>query len=285
MLPSKKFFIKKDTIIDLLSFSSGLAAGALAMYFFSESIGMSPIIFILLCGFTFTGIVRIFFPYSRTPRAERKQLDAMSRKITEGAFAKSGRYRARLLRAVRLFHNNQFRRSLKILDKLYSHISNEQDRFAISFFTGMCCFKFGFYDDAIDEFRACLSVKNDPTVLSNLGNCYLKREMYDDAKELFSQAYALDPADPFASNGLALTLYKQNDFENALKYAEISLKLENAPYTSYAIAAVASARLKMIGNEGDGFSDVSEKYCKELEVLAPSYSKELRGILDDINKK
>lgn len=285
MLSKKPFCVKKDTIIDLLSFSFGIAAGALAMYFFGESIGMSPIIFILLCGFAFTGLLRIVFPYSRTPRAERKKLDDMSRKITEGAFAKDRIHRKKLMRAIRLFHNNQFRRSLKKLDKLYAHISSDQDMFAISFFTGMCCFKFGFYDDAIDELRNCLSVKEDPTVLSNLGNCYLKREMYDEAKEVFSQAYAVDPSDPFASNGLALALYKQDDFENALKYAEISLRLENAPYTSYAIAAVASARLKMIGNKGDEFSDVSEKYCKELELLAPSYSKELRDVLDEINKK
>lgn len=285
MLSKKPFCVKKDTIIDLLSFSFGIAAGALIMYFFGESIEMSPIIFILLCGFAFTGLLRIVFPYSRTPRAERKKLDDMSRKITEGAFAKDRIHRKKLMRAIRLFHNNQFRRSLKKLDKLYAHISSNQDMFAISFFTGMCCFKFGFYDDAIDEFCNCLSVKEDPTVLSNLGNCYLKREMYDEAKEVFSQAYAVDPSDPFASNGLALALYKQDDFENALKYAEISLRLENAPYTSYAIAAVASARLKMIGNKGDEFSDVSEKYCKELELLAPSYSKELRDILDEINKK
>ncbi len=285
MLSKKPFCVKKDTIIDLLSFSFGIATGALAMYFFGESIGMSPIIFILLCGFAFTGLLRIVFPYSRTPRAERKKLDDMSRKITEGAFAKDRIHRKKLMRAIRLFHNNQFRCSLKKLDKLYAHISNDQDMFAISFFTGMCCFKFGFYDDAIDEFRNCLYVKEDPTVLSNLGNCYLKREMYDEAKEVFSQAYAVDPSDPFASNGLALALYKQDDFENALKYAEISLRLENTPYTSYAIAAVASAHLKMIGNEGDEFSDVSEKYCKELELLAPSYSKELRDVLDEINKK
>lgn len=285
MLSKKPFCVKKDTIIDLLSFSFGIAAGALIMYFFGENIGMSPIIFILLCGFAFTGLLRIVFPYSRTPRAERKKLDDMSRKITEGAFAKDRIRRAKLLRAVKLFHNNQFRRSLKALDKLYSHISNDQDAFAICFFTGMCCFKFGFYDDAIDEFCACLSVKEDPTVLSNLGNCYLKREMYDEAKEVFRKAYAIDPNDPFASNGLALALYKQDDFENAFKYAEISLRLENAPYTSYTIAAVCAARLKILGKADDRTSEMSEKYCKELEMLSSSYSKELRRLLDGINKQ
>lgn len=285
MLSSKKFFDKKDTIIDLLSFLSGVAAGTVALHFFRENIKISPLIFILLCGFGFSGLVRILLPYSRMPSTKRKKLDAMSRKMAEGAFAKDRIHRKKLMRAIRLFHNNQFRRSLKKLDKLYAYISSEQDMFAISFFTGMCCFKFGFYDDAIDEFCACLSVKEDPTVLSNLGNCYLKREMYDEAKEVFNKAYAIDPNDPFASNGLALTLYKQNDFENAFKYAEISLRLENAPYTSYTIAAVCAARLKILGKADDRTSEISEKYYKELEMLSTSYSKELRRLLDRINKQ
>lgn len=283
---SKKFFsVKKDTVIDLLSFAVGAATGALAIYFFREDIKMLPLIFMLLCGFVLVGIVRIAFPYSRTPRAERKNLDAMSRKMTEGAFLHSRRCRARLLRAVRLFHNNQFRRSLKTLDKLYSRISNEQDMFAVSFFTGMCCFKFEFYDDAIDEFCACLSVREDPTVLSNLGNCYLKRESYDDAKECFSKAFELAPSDPFASNGLALTLYKQNDLKNAFKYAEISAGLKGTPYTSYAIAAICAARLGISAEENGEALEISEVYYNKLKPIAPNYSKELRAILDNIKNR
>lgn len=273
-----------DTIINLSVFAFCFICGAVVFSFLSESsvnIAMPWYVFSLLCGLLPVMILRIILPYSRMKRSELKSIDDMCRQINQGAFAKSRTGMRKLTRIVKLYHNNQFARALKRLDRLYiSAQNNAEDAFVVAFWTGMCCFQLKFYDDAADEFEKCIELKGcdcPAAVYSNLGLVYIRSEKHDKALDIFKRGHEHYKEDPYILYGMALCCLKLGMNVHALEYAENAISFNGFPPETYAVAALSVAA---------GNTDLSQKekakidgYCSELEKTLPEYAKKVRNTI------
>jgi len=270
-----------DTIINLSVFAFCFICGAIVFFILSEitvDIAMPWYVFSMICGVLPVMILRIILPYSRMKRSELKNIDDVCRQINQDAFSQSRTGLRKLARIVRLYHNNQFARALKRLDKLYATAqNNKDDAFAIAFWTGMCCFQLKFNDDAADEFEKCIEFKGydcPSTVYSNLGLVYIRSEKHDKALDIFKRGYEHYKEDPYILYGMALCCLKLGMNVQALEYAENAMSFNGFPPETYAIAALAIAADK---------TDLSQKekaridgYCSKLEKILPEYAKKVR---------
>ena len=270
-----------DTIINLSVFAFCFICGAIVFFLLtgkSVDIAMPWYVFSLLCGVLPVMVLRILLPYSRMKRSELKNIDDMCRQINQGAFAKNRTGLRKLARIVRLYHNNQFARALKRLDRLYASAQNNRDdAFAVAFWTGMCCFQLKFYDDAVDEFEKCIELKGydcPAAVYSNLGLVYIRSEEHGKALDIFKHGYVHYKEDPYILYGMAICCLKLGMNAQALEYAENAMNFNGFPPETYAVAALAIA-----ANE----TDLSQKektridgYCSELEKILPEYAKKVR---------
>ena len=84
----------------------------------------------------------------------------------------------------------------------------------------------GLLDEAITEFEAALSIREQPKTLSNLGAVYRRQGRMTDALKQYERALAIAPDDPEPHFGLGLVYAEQGKFDEALASYDRALALD-----------------------------------------------------------
>ncbi len=215
----------------------------------------------------------------------------------ESAYEKDIRYafkdnpvaRKKLLCAIRLYNENNFKKSVKYLAQLRSEIRNEHDAQAVYLFAAMCHSDSGLNKDAIQIYYELLKVvPSNTTAHNNLGHLYLLEGDYDMALQHLDKAIECDPYDNFAYINKANFYFKQHDLDNAATYAEKALELKNNDDNSSGLLAIIYAlkndeekREKYFhiaitnGKNPDDLKAAIEYYLKEKDEFSTKESEDI----------
>ncbi len=136
--------------------------------------------------------------------------------------------RKKLLCALRLYNENNFRKALKYLFDLKKECKNPDDFKAVYLFTAICLSDMGAVYPAIEEYRELLKVDPDNYIAySNLGILYEECGDFKNANLNFIKSTELKPDYYYAYNNIAQCYFKQHDFDLAIEFAEKALKYNN----------------------------------------------------------
>ena len=89
------------------------------------------------------------------------------------------------------------------------------------------------FENAIGYYRKALELENSPTVWRGLGRAYVEKTEFDSARVAFERAISLDSTYAPAFASMALLEQDEGHFQEALRHAEIALRL-NPQELSYA---------------------------------------------------
>lgn len=157
----------------------------------------------------------------------------------ENAFANSPFYRKKLLRAIRLYNENNFGKALKYLGQLKQVSEERDDLYAVGLFTGLVFTDMGCKKDAIIVYNALLNMNiYSTTIYGNLGSLYSNLGNYDDAIACLRLAIQNDEKNPAPYNNLAKLYFDTYDFENAKGYALKALKINHKFRQSASMLAI-----------------------------------------------
>lgn len=265
----------RDTLVDFAVFIFFSVVAAVVLL--SIDIDTHWVLISLITAITGTGIFRMLLPYSSLPRDERKRRDMLCNKINQGVFTHDPKKKRYLKRTIRLYHNGQFRRALIRLDRLRSFGIAETDRFALCFWTGMCCYYMKLYTDAIDELSECLRLKEDSTVAANLGLVYLKLCDYQNSEGNFRSSLRIDPTNVHAMHGLSLALLHQECYAEALEICHRGIELDRNYYQFLEVISLCYAAI----------GDIERSYQFQRRLMErDSYDgKKLLKTLDELFKE
>lgn len=231
----------RDTLIDLAVFILFFGAAAAISFLAGEEGLYRWVAVAFISAFFGTGIFRIALPYSSLSRKERKRRDMLCQSINCGAFSNDITKMRRLRRIMRLYHNGKFRKALIRLDTLSEYAVEDTDKFALGFWTGMCCYYMRLYSDAIDELSECFRLNENAIVASNLGLVYCKTCRYDMARHYYNEALRLDPADLQAIHGLSTVLMHQECYDEATKLCQRGLGIDQEFFQLFEIMSLCYA--------------------------------------------
>ena len=232
---------KRDTILDFVIFIAAFALGALVQHFCKLRLHFvwCGLITAVLIG----GAFRLLLPYSSLSRAERGRRDTLCYTELSGAFKDSKKLRSALNKCVRKIHNGKIKKALKALDSLSERATEAEDKYAVSFWTGICCYRMRLYSDAIDEWNVCLTLRMDSIAASNLGLAYFKSYMFEKSEESYKLALELEPDNAAAIHGIALCHMATERYRSCIELCERGLRLDPRQYSFYEVLSLCYAAL------------------------------------------
>lgn len=118
----------------------------------------------------------------------------------------------------------KFSAAIKRLDELMPLCRNDDERFTVLVFKGMSYNYDNCPAQAAESYEAALAIKENSTVYSNLGMALSKMNDEDAAEEAYLNAIRLDDQNAYALNNLAQLYIHQEDYENALIYANCAFQ-------------------------------------------------------------
>lgn len=179
--------------------------------------------------------------------AARKPLEFYAKAYDEEiryAFKDNLFARKKLLCALRLYNEQNYRKTLKYLMDLTKEIKNEHDAFPVYVFAAKCYSNLGIHNEAIKIYYQLLKyVPSNPTVHSNLGYEYMEDGDYELAMQHIDEAIRLDPYYHSAYLNKANCYFFQHDFDNTIEFAKKALELKNNDDNSSGLLAITYAIL------------------------------------------
>ncbi len=146
----------------------------------------------------------------------------------EHAFSNSPFYKKKLLCAIRLYNEDNFKKALKYLLELKSVCKEKEDLYAVGLFTGIVLTDMGLQDDAVHVYNALINLNiTSSTIYGNLGSVYSNMGNYNDAIAALRLAIQNDRNNPAPYNNLAKLYFDTYDFENAKHYAHKALDINH----------------------------------------------------------
>ena len=100
-------------------------------------------------------------------------------------------------------------------------------------------------------------------LLLELGELFLKREMYDEARTHLEKAHQLDPEDPWPVNSLGVACSRVEDYHWAVEYYEKALKLGLGDFTIWSNLAETYLKLNK--------TDRAEKEYRKILLIAANH--------------
>ncbi|MBE6609185.1 MAG: tetratricopeptide repeat protein [Ruminococcaceae bacterium] len=162
------------------------------------------------------------------PRRSLDYYEAQYQKVLRNAFADSVFDRKKLLCAVRLYNEDNFRKAAKYLVQLQPKCRQPDDYYAVGMFLALIYTDLSLYDQAVMMYHHLIGMNLVSTTLyGNLG--YVYSMMGDDEKTLscYSAALDLDPKNAYAQHNIANFYFDKRDFENAIENAKKALELDS----------------------------------------------------------
>ena len=155
------------------------------------------------------------------------------------AFKHTPSDRRRLLTAVKLYNENKFARSIRILGELKGRCKARDDIYATGLFLGLCLTDMGLSEEAVRVYNQMIdNGAISTTVYGNLGSLYSGLGRYDDAIASLRLSIQNDEKNPAPYNNLAKLYFDTYDFENAKKYAKLALEINHKFRQSATLLAI-----------------------------------------------
>lgn len=164
------------------------------------------------------------------------------------AFRNDKELEKRFFKGIDAFNNDQNDRAIKIFDKLTPELRLSEDRFATLVFTALCYTEIGAFYPAVEAYEQAMLLKGNSTVASNLGHCYQHLGDFDKALVSYATAIEIDPKNPLPYNNVAQLLISEEEYEDALDYAQKATAIKANFYQAYNAQAICHA---MLGNSAE----------------------------------
>lgn len=277
----QKFFVSKYLIFSLLTLILLIGFYLVDVFVLNIGFEIDLIKFIILC----VSIVLFYLKLANNEKKIYATIENTNYEEIGFAFRYDKKSKVNLLKAIKYFHNGNYFKCIKKLNKLYDKTENLADRQAVEIFAALTCEKIDSIDDAIKGYEAVL--RENPlniTALNNLAAIYSKRENYD--KAIHYATTAVNAAnEPIAYTALATAYFKSFDLEKAKVYAEIALELN--PNLVQAINVLAMAYTLEKDERAEEYIDLALKNgAKKIKITtAIDFYKEEYGKFEKKQKK
>ena len=198
-------------------------------------------------------LVKVFAGNTR-----RQPLEFYSKKYDEEiryAFKGNKSARKKLLCALRLYNENNYKKAIKYLTELTKEIRNDHDAYAVYLFAANCYSDCGIHGEAIKIYYQLLNhIPHNATIHSNLSFEHLKDGNFDLALQHADEAIRIDPYFHWAYMNKANCFFYRNKIDETIECALKALELKNNDTNSSGLLAIAYT-LK-------GDKENSEKYFR-----------------------
>ena len=242
--------------------------------FFVDTVNVTSV---LKSAFAFIVSIYIFIKFKSIQKRSNGLYEQLYNISIENIFSHSPQDKKELLKNIDYYKSEKYDKAISGLEKLLIKAADNEDRYIVLTFLGMCCNNKRLTDESIYYFEEALKCKKSATMFSNLGVLYTEKGKYDKAIEMFTRAIQEDNSNPFDFNKLAdLYLYK-HDPENAIRNAEKALSLKPDMNQTMSTLAIAHA---MIGNR-ETAEEYYEKCCAK-NTLKGVGAPAIRKMLDSI---
>ncbi len=183
-------------------------------------------------------MVKLFAGNSR-----RRPLEFYSKQYDEEiryAFKDNKLARKKLLCALRLYNENNYKKAIKYFTQLTKEIQNEHDAYAVYVFAANCFSECGIHNEAIKIYYQLLNhIPHNATIHSNLSFEHLKDGNFDLALQHADEAIRLDPYFHWAYMNKANCYFYQNKIDETIESALKALELKNNDTNSAGLLAIA----------------------------------------------
>ena len=164
-------------------------------------------------------------------KGRRRSLDyyeAMYRKDIGNAFSGAFLDRKKLLCAIRLYNEGNFRKSAKYLAQLKPQCKESADFYAVGMFLALIYTDLRLYDQAVMMYHQLIGMElASSTIYGNLGYVYSKLGEDEKTLSCYTHALELDPKNAFPQYNIAKFYFDKRDFENAIVEAEKALAIDS----------------------------------------------------------
>lgn len=162
------------------------------------------------------------------------------------AFSDGSKQSKTFFRALDLYNDDAYSKALGLLGSIPKEGLPLKDRFALSVFTALCYDDMRQYARAAEEYEKAWDLRENSTVASNLGLCYQHLGQDENAIAAYENAISIDPENAYPYNNLAQLYIRQEEYEQALEYAEKATAIRSNFHQAYSAQAVCHA---MLGNQ------------------------------------
>ena len=161
--------------------------------------------------------------------------------------------RNKLLCAIRLYNENNFRKAIKYLSQLKPECKTDDDIYAVNLFLALTLTDCGLKEEAVKLYMELVDLGiTSTTVFGNLGSLHSALGNFNDAITYSRLSIQNDEKNPAPYNNLAKLYFDNFEFENAKHYAHQALEINHKFRQSATLLAVVYTL------EGD--NENAEKY-------------------------
>ena len=175
--------------------------------------------------------------------ARRRPLEFYSKQYDEDiryAFKNNKIARKKLLCAIRLYNENNYKKAIKYFTQLTKDIQNEHDAYAVYVFAAICFSECGIHNEAIKIYYQLLEyMPNNATVHNNLSHEHMEDGNFDLAMQHINESLRIDPYSHTTYINKANCYFYQNKIDETIENALKALSLKNNDTNSSSLLAVA----------------------------------------------
>lgn len=173
----------------------------------------------------------------------RRPLEFYSKQYDEDiryAFKDNKFARKKLLCAIRLYNENNYKKAIKYFTQLTKDIQNEHDAYAVYVFAAICFSECGIHNEAIKIYYQLLEyMPSNATVHNNLSHEHMEDGNFDLAMQHINEALRIDPYSHTTYINKANCYFYQNKIDETIENALKALSLKNNDTNSSSLLAVA----------------------------------------------
>ena len=178
-------------------------------------------------------------------RRGRRGLEFYERHFKEElgqAFMNKPLMRKKLLCAVRLYNEDNYRKALKYLADLYKKSETARDGLPVMLFIALCYSDAGLPQEAVKVYQQMLEVDHrNERVHSNLGYQLMRLGDFSLALQHFGKAVEYNPQHYYAYVNRANCYFRTDDYENAERDALEALEIKSNGREAASLLAVLAA--------------------------------------------
>lgn len=161
----------------------------------------------------------------------------------QNAFYDNPKLEKRFYDAVDDYNFERYAAGIDKLTKLRKECQRTADIYAVTVFTALCYDGMQAYEAAVNHYADAARIRDNSTLHSNAGLCYLRLGRFEEAEEAYHRAIRSDEKNAFAWNNLATLYFKQGDYEQALEYAETAISVDAQMPQALSCAAICCSLL------------------------------------------
>lgn len=161
----------------------------------------------------------------------------------QNAFENDPKLEKKLYDAVDDYNFGRYAAGIDKLEKLRKECQRTADLYSVTVFTALCCDGMQAYEDAIRHYDAAAAIRDNTTLHSNKGLCFMRLGRYEECEAALRQAIRSDANNEAAWNNLASLYFRQGGYEEALEFAREAIRINPKMTQALSCAAICCALL------------------------------------------